>query len=433
MTFRHKARKKSPPNPKLNRIKNLVMTSLGLIYLFLKTVLTKIIQYIIQHIFQPAIKYLWKRRLLVSVLLSLAFLSVITLAAILPGTHTFEGNVIFEEVSFTYDNQQPKFFLGNMREIKSLEHEGKQTLTFTGGFESESLPEINKLNSLKIELTERESKFIISPANSDLGSEINLDQLRIQPQTRIAKLNYDFYRQQLSFSLLPNPKNLENNRNLLEQIYLGEQPIKVIVEGYKLPDLNLESKTDEIPQLEFIVNPDNKEFNLDIQEKTDIFITLSKPLKDKSEQWFRGKIKTKDVKFTRIDKNGGNPTDDLEISTIIAGKIRMAEQDREIQTNQFLMGENSNKPLNIQLIRHLQIIPDKKGIEARFSGTTKQIQIGLDEDFPVSSIQGSWLDGVLPRDAIVALFSFTAATVVNLVAWLFSNASQANSSNSNQP
>ncbi|MBW4454877.1 MAG: hypothetical protein KME55_20410 [Nostoc indistinguendum CM1-VF10] len=104
----------------------------------------------------------------------------------------------------------------------------------------------------------------------------------------------------------------------------------------------------------------------------------------------------------------------------------MVGQEQEIKRNQFLMGEKPDTPLNIQLIRHLQIVP-KKGIEARFSGRTKQIQIGLDQDFPVSRIQGSWLDGVLPRDAIIALFSFGAATVVNLLSWLFSNASKSES------
>ncbi|QKQ77883.1 hypothetical protein FBB35_20465 [Nostoc sp. TCL240-02] len=63
-------------------------------------------------------------------------------------------------------------------------------------------------------------------------------------------------------------------------------------------------------------------------------------------------------------------------------------------------------------------------MEARFSGKTKKIQIGLDPDFPVSQMQGSWLDGVLPRDAIIALFSFGAATIPNLVSWLFSNTSK---------
>ncbi|BAY79564.1 hypothetical protein NIES25_60490 (plasmid) [Nostoc linckia NIES-25] len=100
----------------------------------------------------------------------------------------------------------------------------------------------------------------------------------------------------------------------------------------------------------------------------------------------------------------------------------MAEQEREIKENQFLMGEDAKASLNIQEIRHLGIVP-QKGIEARFSGKTKEIQIGLDPDFPVSRISGSWLDGVLPRDAIIALFSFGAATVANLLSWLFSNGS----------
>ncbi|MGJ5675119.1 MAG: hypothetical protein ACR9NN_16145 [Nostochopsis sp.] len=173
--------------------------------------------------------------------------------------------------------------------------------------------------------------------------------------------------------------------------------------------------------------------NLYITQNTNIYITLSKPPKAESEQWFRGKIETKDVRFTRIDRNGDDLRDDLEVSTIVEGKIRMAEQEREIKENQFLMGENPNQPLNIQLIRHLQLIPAKKGIEARFSGKTKQIQIGLDQDFPVSKIQGSWLDGVLPRDAIIALFSFGAATVGSLFSWLFSNIFKSDANNSNQP
>jgi hypothetical protein len=319
-------------------------------------------------------------------------------------------------MSFTYNDNQPKLFIGNIKNIKELETEGKQKLTFTGSFQSESLPEINKKNSLEIQLTDRESKIIITPASSKTESEINLKELRLQPQTRIDKLNYDFYRQQLAFSLIPKPLN---NPNPLE-IYLGKQPIKVIIQGYKIPGLKLPKSQDDQTQLEFIVNPDNKEFTFKIQENTDIYLTLSKPPKYESEQWFRGKIKTKDVKFTRAERNG-NLRDDLETSTIVEGKIRMAEQDREIKKNQFLMGEDTKKPLNIQLIRNLQIISDKKGIEARFSGKTKKIQIGLDQDFPVSSIQGSWLDGVLPRDAIIALFSFGAATVANLLSWLFSN------------
>ncbi|MFM2063442.1 MAG: hypothetical protein RLZZ507_3112 [Cyanobacteriota bacterium] len=417
MDSRQKARQKPPHKSRFNGLKKFIIDQAA----WIRSSCTNIPQQL-----QNFKQYLVQQKSSVLVLLLILVFCLVTIAAIAPGTHTFEGNVIFKEMSFTYNEQQPKLFISNIKGIKELENEGIQTLTFTGSFQSQSLPEINKLNSLQIQLTDRESKFILTPANPDIESEINLEELRLQPQTRVAKLNYDFYRQQLAFSLLPNPQTHQNQPNTLD-IYLGEQPIKVIVEGYKIPGVKIPTQQDNQTPLEFIVNPNNKQTTLNIAQNTDIYITLSKPPKYESDQWFRGKIKTKDVKFIQIDKNGGNLRDDLEISTIIEGKIRMAEQDREIKENQFLMGEDTNKPLNIQLIRNLKIISEKKGIEARFSGKTKQIQIGLDQDFPVSSIKGSWLDGVLPRDAIIALFSFGAATVANLLSWLFTN------TNSRQP
>ena len=357
------------------------------------------------------------------VLVVLLFLTIGTFAAIAPGTHTFEGNIISQEMSFIYNGQQPKRFIENIRGIKELESEGIQTLTFTGNFQSESLPQLNQSKSLIIQLKDRESKWIIALANPEVTSEIDLNELRVQPNTKVSGLNYDFYRNQLAFSLQRNPKlNLTNNPNILK-LYLGEQPIKVIVEGYELLDSNLQNQLDNQTPLEFILNPDNKELDLKIPENTNINITLAKSAKYESQQWFRGKIETKNVQFTDVDRNGGDLRDDLDVSTIVEGKIRMVGQEQEIRQNQFLMGKNPDVPLNIQLIRHLQIVP-KKGIEARFSGRTKQIQIGLDQDFPVSRIQGSWLDGVLPRDAIIALFSFGAATIPNLVSWLFRNGSK---------
>lgn len=426
MASRHKARQQS--RNFINIIRSLISKiNLTKLVNFLRVNTKKINQQL------PKLKtYLAQRRTFIFGLLSLLAFSVITVAAILPGTHIFEGNLIFQEMSFTYNDQQPKLFLGNIKNIKELENEGSQTLTFTGSFQSESLPQLNQLNSLKIQLTDRKSKLIITPANPDTTSEITLEELRIQPQTKVAGLNYDFYRQQLAFSLLTNPQINQNNFNTLK-IYLGEQPVKVILENYKLPDLNLPQQQDQQTQLDFIVNPNNKEFNLELAQNTNIYITLSQPPKPQSEEWFRGKIATKDVRFSRVDRNSRDIRDNLEVSTIIEGKIRMAEQEREIQDNQFLMGEDPNVPLNIQLIRHLQLIPDKKGIEARFSGRTKQIQIGLDQDFPVSRIQSSWLDSFLPRDAIIALFSFGVATIANLLSWLFSNPPKSDTNNNNQP
>ena len=384
MAFRQKSRNNSSNNSRFTKIKNFIFTKSGLIF-------TAFNNHFLQQL--PNLKkYLIRQQSSILVIILLAVLCIITIAAIAPGNHTFEGNLIFQEMSFTYNEPQPKVFLRNIKNIQELEKEGIQTLTFTGSFES--------------------------PANSQTESDIKLEKLQLQPQTRITKLHYDFERQGLAFSLVPNS---ENHPNSLE-ISLGQKPVKVTVAGYKIPSLNLPKSPDDQEELEFIVTPDNPGLNLKIQKDTNLYLTLSKPPK-KSElnRWFKGKIQTKNVKFTQLLKDGNDPKNDLEISTIIEGKIRMVEQDRDIKENQFLMGENSDKPLNIQVINNMQIIPEKKGIEARFSGKTKKIQIGLDQDFPVSSIQGSWLDGVLPRDAIIALFSFGAATVANLLSWLFAN------------
>ncbi|WP_292842419.1 hypothetical protein [Nostoc sp. NMS8] len=411
MASRQKAKQKFPNFIKIRQWLNSLKTYLVAWFLISTSAIKRILRTISNH----------KNSLLV--LLLLLFLTIVTFAAVVPGTHTFEGNIIAKEMSFIYDGEQSKLFLQDIRGIKELENEGRQTLTFTGKFQSETWPELNQLDSLKIQLKNSESRWIVTPANLKITSEINLEELRLQPNTKVSGLSYDFYRNQLAFFLQSNSKlDLKNNQNTLE-LYLGEQPIKVILEGYELLDLKLPNQPDKETPLEFIVNPNNKKFNLEIAPSANISITLAKPPKYESEQWFRERIETKDVKFLDLDRNGKDARDDLKFSTIVEGKIRMVGQEQDIRQNQFLMGENPDTPLNIQLIRHLQIVP-KKGIEARFSGKTKEIQIGLDQNFPVSQIQGSWLDGVLPRDAIIALFSFGAATVANLLSWLFSNASK---------
>jgi hypothetical protein len=67
--------------------------------------------------------------------------------------------------------------------------------------------------------------------------------------------------------------------------------------------------------------------------------------------------------------------------------------------------------------------------EVRISGKSKLIQIGLDREFPVSRIQASLLDGVLPRDAIIALSSFCAASFTYLLSFIINDISKSISRN----
>lgn len=400
----------------LRVVKNLIIVLLSSVYMAISY---------IRHNLSQLRKNLAGNKLVIFVLLLLLIFGIISIAALLPGTQIFEGNLIVEEMSFTYNAQQEKLFIQSFRNIKKLETEGIQTLILTGKFESQVFPQLNQLNSLKIQLTDSKSRLIITPVNSKITSEIDLNQLRLQPNTKVMNLSYDFYRQRLAFSLQPQPTPKLGNKPNTLQLYLGEQPVLISLEGYNLPDIKLPQTKDFQTPLEFNFNPENKELNLKISQDNTTYLTASKLPEYNDEEWFSGRILTKDVIFQRLERSG-DIRDDLTVSTIIEGKVRMVEQEREIKQNQFLMGEKPDTPLNIELIRNIQITP-KKGLEVRFAGKTQQIKIGLDKDFPVSSIQGSRLDGILPRDAIIALFSFAAGTITSLLSYVIENASKPDS------
>ncbi|WP_392530947.1 hypothetical protein [Nostoc sp. C117] len=250
MASRQKAKHKFPNFIKIRQLLNSLKTYLTALFVVSTSVLKRLLRTISNH----------KKLLLV--LLLLLLLTIVTFAAVVPGTHTFEGNIIFQEMSFIYNGEQSKLFLQNIRGIKELENEGRQTLTFTGSFQSETWPELNQLDSLKIQLKDSESRWIIAPANLQARSDINLEELRLQPNTKVSGLSYDFYRNQLAFSLQSSSKlDLKSNQNTLE-LYLGEQPIKVIVEGYELLDSKSPNQPDTQTPLEFIVNPNNKKLVL---------------------------------------------------------------------------------------------------------------------------------------------------------------------------
>ncbi|WP_339381582.1 hypothetical protein [Brasilonema bromeliae] len=372
-------------------------------------------------------KYLVQRKLVLFVLLLFLAFVLLGLAAIIPKTHIFEGNLIVEELTFTYNGDKDKLFLDSMRSIRNFDIEGviNNELTFTGEFQSTSFPQLNQLNKpLKIRLPNRDSKLVIEPVKNQKGSDLDITELRILPGTKVSGFKYNLSQKQhqLAFGLEQSSTSQIQPNEL--KIYFGEKPIKVVLENYKISGFN-QNNLDTQQPLEFILTPKNKELNLELKQKNNIYLSLDESNKNDPNLWFQEKIDTKNVYFQHLDRTG-DINDDVTVSTIVEGKIRMVEQEREIKANQFLMGDEPNTPLNIERIRHLQIVP-KKGLEVRISGRTKQIQIGLDKDFPVSRIQGSWLDGFLPRDAIVALFSFSAATITYLLGFLIENASKSGS------
>jgi len=349
------------------------------------------------------------------------FFAGLTLAAILPATQNFEGQLTVQEFSFTYTGEeQNKLFLNGIRGIKEITVGGNQTLTLIGKFENKFYPQLSQLNTLQIELPEEASKLTIIPANPQELSQIELTELRLQKNTTVKGLNYNSYKyktsqiNRLSFSL--QQENAPRHNSL--QLELGNNPLKLRLENYRFAKLKLPSNAQE---LELTFQPAISQLKLPLPQNTDLSIDLPDTTKTESSQWIRGNLQVENVKFYRFDKTGIDVKDELFNSTILEGKIRMAGQERTIEKNQFLTVE---KP-GIKLLRNIQLHPQPSpGLEVRISGQSKRIEVGLDTRFPVSIIQASWLDGILPRDAIIALISFCAASFSYLLYWLIEQASK---------
>lgn len=345
----------------------------------------------------------------------LAFLAClfVLLLAFIPAAGDFEGNLIVEELSFTYDkdNYSDQLLLNSIRGIKKIEIVGQhqQTLTLSGELASQIQPEINQLETLQIKLDRPESRLIIETIETSdrQPSQLELKQLRLQPGTIVNNLSYNPSLQQLSLSLQSQEKS--NQGNLLA-LSLGENLLKITLENYRL--LNLKSAdNNEGDYLEFTFTPTLTELktklNLTADRSSSLYIDLPEPSKVNSQEWFWGSIPVKEIKFSRFLKTANIP-DEIPLSTILQGKIRLEDQTLDVEKNQFFI---PGKP-GIQTIKHLQIqTKETPGLEVRLRGQAAKLEVGIDPDFPVNSIQTNILNRYFSREAITTLLAFCAAVI----------------------
>jgi hypothetical protein len=346
-------------------------------------------------------------------LIFLSFSLFIGIAAFVPATHIFEGDLTVREMSFTHTGTYPhKLFLNSIRNLKRVEIAGSQQLALTGKFESQSNPSFNQLNKLEIMLPNETSKWSLEPAKPE-QSQLEIAELRLQPAAKVVKLSYNISSNQLELSLRAGEsRSGESQQSNFLKLSLGEKPLKVTLEDYRLPGQAL--KDSKIPnKLEFILTPTATEVKVPVRESASLSLSLPDPKEVNSEEWLRGDLAVKDVRFSRIDRTV-DVKDGFPDSSIIKGKIRMAGRELPIEASQFLM---AGKP-GIQRLGNLQIHTQKpQGLSVHISGESDSIQIGTDPNFPESGIQGKLLNRYLSRQAVTVLLAFCAGCAV-VLSWL---------------
>jgi hypothetical protein len=377
-----------------------------------------------------------KRVTFVLILLLLFSGTVVTL--LLPSANPFEGNLVVRELSFT-SNQPNKLFLNDISGITQLSVQGvMQNISLKGRFESKKYPKLNQIKTLKFNLTNSKSQLIIIPETLKTASDLELLELRLQQDTKIKNLTYNSYNKALSLLVKPDSSQVKANHQVTLRLYLGQQPLKMIVEGgYQLPQLGWQDKPGKPEPIEFTFQPYGKDITLPITNSANLSINLPNPNQPEAQQWLRGNLLVKNVEFYTLDISGVDSKDTLAISTILQGQIRMGDRELKIEENQFLtidepgikrlpyLKVSDSEPFQNSEIRiegqALKISEQNKGLEVRIAGRSRAIKVGIDRDFPVGIIRANFWYNYLPNDVLVALISFSSAMIVALLIWLVDN------------
>lgn len=369
---------------------------------------------------QPIGKYLRDRKLFIFTLLLILLLSSIVLAALLPTQDKFEGNLLVEKLSFITD-QEDKLFLKDIRNLNKLEVRGQQSLTLTGRFESEQQSLLSRVSELKIEPLSDRSTWILAPANPQKTSQLELKALTLQANTSVTELSYNSFDYRLFLSLQADTNQVYSSASHVLELYLGEQPLNLKLEGYRLssPELNQKESQNTPDSIELTFRPNISEYNLTLLGTNNLVLYLSNPTDKKmdSTQWFWGDLSVQDVKFYETQHIASDLISvERDDSTILNGKIRMSGRELTIESGQFI---NIKKP-GIKRLLRIQI-KHPSGLEVRFSGESKGIEVGLDSRLPIANIQSTLLSKRFPNDIVIAIISFCSAIVVSLISWLLQN------------
>ncbi len=379
---------------------------------------------IIFKLFKFLAKYFVKKKSTVFSIFGLLLFGSILAVAIFPSVNNFEGNLIVQQMNFTYAGNKSSRFLTRIPNIQEVDIKGIQTLSLSGDYQSKSNRILDKYQgTLEIQLNDETSHLIITPVNPESFSKLEIRKLILRPQTEVTNLIYNPYGSTLAFSLNPESNQISSQDSNRLQLYLSKKPLNIVLEKYNLPKLGIKDNPDAPVPLEFTLMPSNLEQNLFFEEKTDFYFKFPKPTEIDLKELFSKRLAVRNMQFL-LSSQTGFVAEKVPNSSIIEGEILMAGQELEIKPNQFLM---TGEP-GIQLLRDVQILPDR-GLRVRVAGKSREIEVGLDYDFPVASIKAGRLAQFFSPEIIPVIVSFFTTVLLALISWLFKDFS--NSSNSN--
>lgn len=237
---------------------------------------------------------------IIAIALVLFWLIVLLGNHVFKGKFVFEGNVLAQEMNFTYAGEKDQqLFLNTISGIKKIDLEGSQPepLVLTGKFSSSDTTlnqQISKLDRVAIKLPYAQSRFIltpappITPATPTQTSELSISDLRLLKNSQVNQLTYQAKPQQLSFCLQDAAKLLANclfspdekptqakpeSIGIL-QLLLGQQPLTVNLEFISLEKLGIKASSNDPHPISFQFTPDKSELLFTLLSPTHLYIDI---------------------------------------------------------------------------------------------------------------------------------------------------------------
>ncbi|MEO1095719.1 MAG: hypothetical protein AAFX01_12560 [Cyanobacteria bacterium J06638_28] len=325
-----------------------------------------------------------------------------------------------------------KLFLNSIPAVSQINVLGQQVLSLNGRFNGKEASFSRYDGPLSIALTSSESRWSMEPKGSG-RSDLVVEELRLAKAVQVQSLRYNpFNRHRLSFTLQSTTKETSSTGLGSLKLNIGQDPLILKLEKYEIPALNLSG--DEL-ELELIPTASDLP-PMEIPKDLGVSMNLPDPQTYDSERWFWGDLAVRNVTF-ESRRSGVDVNDTRQVSTILNGKVSMAEQSVDLEERQFLLlqGEGIQSIVDL-LIKSPDLGDgvgslDKEGvrnstadfgIDLHFAGRTKQVKIGIDPEFSIRTIESSWLTRIFQsNDVTVGVMSFCSAILVACLSWLLEN------------
>ena len=347
-----------------------------------------------------------KKKLFLSFLLLFAFLVIIS--SVVPVTSQVEADLSVEQMLFTASGIEAQLFIERIPRIKEITLTGPLQLSLRGKITNASDSNLNGQGLLRVKLSKKSDFISISPSANSRTSSVEIREVRIQPGTTISRLSRP-KTNTLSFKMTPEATNegVLNNARLL----LGRNPLQVSIETSSTLSSRILSKASEEPTfVDFVLEPEDFESVLQLNQEVDFYISTNDL--EESHTWFQKRIRVSEAGFNYYSDTG-QLSDRVQVSSVVKGLVRTANKNIEIEPNQFLM----LSPPGLLVVRDIKFGAEQ-GLVVRASGKSNLIQVGLDPDFPIASIQSSLLVRYLPKEATSIIVAFSTAVGVSLFSWL---------------